>query len=76
MDSLKKCSKCGGKNLEMGKLPTYGKSNLYIIFDSVKKKFISLTSNAVEVRGVMCLDCGGVDLFGDLETAKKKLEKD
>ena len=62
----KKCLRCGGENLTPGKLQSTGK----VCFIPENTKFLTLKTSDVKVGANLCLDCGFVELIGDIIKAK------
>jgi predicted nucleic-acid-binding Zn-ribbon protein len=67
MDNNIKCFSCGGTNIHKGTLHSTGK----IHFRPSDAKFLKLKTADIEVYANMCLDCGSINLMGDIEKAKK-----
>lgn len=65
MDAQNKCPRCGGVNLETGKL--HGGSPL--VFRPDDAKFAKVMGGDVQLSAVICLDCGNVTVEGDVEKA-------
>jgi hypothetical protein len=62
----KKCLRCGGAQLQPGKIKSTGK----IWFKPAKTKFLTLKTSNVDLQASLCLDCGTIDLTGDPGKAK------
>jgi len=65
-----KCLRCGSGNTTLGKIRTTGELG----FRPENSKFMSL-QDSVAVNSSMCLDCGFVELFGDVEKAKSMIKE-
>ena len=66
----KKCPKCGSENLDRGRLVnTYGNLG----YKSDKQRFLSSPVNDIEAR--VCIDCGYIELYLNVEKLKRKLKK-
>jgi hypothetical protein len=66
MPTEKKCLRCGGTQLQPGKIKSTGK----IWFKPEKTKFLTLKTSNVDMHASLCLDCGTIDLAGDPGKAK------
>jgi hypothetical protein len=57
-----KCSQCGGSNLELGNVLSYGPA----VFkpETGSRKFFTITAG-VKIAGVACYDCGALQLVID-----------
>jgi len=64
--SLKKCLRCGGERLEPGAIQSTGK----IYFRPANSSFWSFRTADVPVEANICLDCGTVELIGDIKKAE------
>ena len=62
-----KCLNCGGTNIHSGTLHSTGRSH----FRPSDAKFLKLKTANIEVIANMCLDCGYLNLMGDIEKAKQ-----
>ncbi len=62
----RKCVKCGSENLESGKLQSTGKLSFYP--DSTK--FLSIKTSDINATANMCIDCGFIEIIGDISKAK------
>ncbi len=71
MSEEKKCLRCGGSHLEPGWAQSTGK----IYFRPTNTKFLMLKSADVEVNANMCMDCGSLELVGDVEKAKSLVKR-
>ncbi len=67
MDGEKNCSRCGGSSLEFGKVQSTGR--IYFHFED--PRFLSLHTGYVPIVATMCLDCGKIDFFGEVDKARK-----
>jgi hypothetical protein len=61
----RRCLRCGGGRIEPGALAARGGLSFY----PANSTFWTLTPN-VEVRALLCLDCGSVELTGDVKKAE------
>ncbi len=66
MSQAKKCMRCGGDELEPGAIQSTGK----IYFRPENTKFLTLKTADIRIDGNICLDCGHIELVGDLVKAK------
>ena len=62
----KKCLRCGGTKLEPGAIQSTGS----IYFRPTNSSFWSFQTVDVPVQANMCLDCGTVELVGDVRKAE------
>lgn len=60
-----KCHRCGSTRLEPGAL-----SPVSVTFRPANTKFLTLRTNDVPVKANMCLDCGMLQLVGDVKKAQ------
>ena len=67
MDNTIKCFNCGGTNLHSGSLHSTGKTH----FRPSDAKFLKLKTANIDVIANMCIDCGAINLSGDLKKAKE-----
>ena len=56
-----KCSRCGGKDLERGKL----NAQVGITFRPARLKFLVLSTGRVPVQADMCMNCGAIALTAE-----------
>ena len=61
------CSRCGGYKLESGRLQSTGR----IHFHFENPRFLTIHTGYVPIVSTMCLDCGKIDLAGEVEKARK-----
>jgi hypothetical protein len=66
MTEENKCSRCGGTNLTPGFVQSTGK----VAFHATDAKFLALGTTRIPVEANMCLDCGCVELVGDVQKAR------
>ena len=67
MSDSKTCSRCGGSNLEPGRVQSTGRVNFH--FDD--PRFLTSLTGHVPIFSTMCLDCGTIDLSGEVHKARK-----
>ena len=68
------CPRCGGGDWENGALKTdVGVSGSSLFFRLAKTPLLSWISTRVTIEAAMCMDCGLVEMSGDLERARKIL---
>jgi predicted nucleic-acid-binding Zn-ribbon protein len=67
----KKCVKCGSENIEPGKVQSSGRLSFY----PDRAKFLSWKTSNVSVLASICLDCGTIELAGDVAKAKDLTDK-
>ena len=65
--ATQKCLKCGSENTITGKIGTTGGFH----FRPDDTKTMSLSTGDVAVSSSLCLDCGLIELMGDIEKAKR-----
>lgn len=68
--AIASCSVCGGSALEPGHIQSTGL--IYQRLDHAR--FNILEPAEIQVKSIMCLDCGHVMLFGDAEKATRIVE--
>jgi hypothetical protein len=61
----RRCLRCGGERMEPGALQAHGGLSFY----PANCTFWTLTPH-VAIQAFLCLDCGNLELVGDLEKAK------
>ncbi len=61
----RRCLRCGGKRMEPGDLHTHGG----LSFHPANSTFWTLTPN-VAIQAFLCLDCGNLELVGDVKKAE------
>ena len=66
MDTGYKCIRCGGTNFSTGWVQSTGK----MYFRPDKTKFFAPRTADLAVNGRMCMECGFLELVGDLQKAK------
>jgi predicted nucleic-acid-binding Zn-ribbon protein len=67
MNPEKKCPSCGSTKLEPGTLRTTG----VVHFRPENTKFFTLGTGDVSIQSNICMDCGVLQLIGDLTKATK-----
>ena len=67
MSDSKTCSRCGGATLEAGRVQSTGRVN----FHFEEPRFLTALTGHVPILSTMCLDCGTIDLFGEVDKARK-----
>ncbi|MDH3558568.1 MAG: hypothetical protein OES18_22210 [Deltaproteobacteria bacterium] len=65
MSDSKTCSHCGGATLEPGR----------VNFHFEDQRFLTALTGYVPILSTMCLDCGTIDLSGEVEKARKISKK-
>ncbi len=60
-----KCLRCGETRLETGTLETTGR----VSFKLEHAKFLTLHTSTIAVQALLCLNCGTIDLQGDVKKA-------
>ena len=71
MGVSKTCSRCGGSTLESGRLQSTGRMN----FHFENPRFLTAHTGYVPIFSTMCLDCGTIDLSGEVNKARKISKK-
>ena len=61
------CSRCGGSSVESGKVQSTGR----IHFHFENARFLAPHPGYVSIFSTMCLDCGTIDLIGEVDKARK-----
>lgn len=61
----RRCLRCGGKRMEPGGLAARGRLSFY----PANTTFWTLTPS-VEIQAFLCLDCGNLELVGDVQKAE------
>jgi DNA-directed RNA polymerase subunit RPC12/RpoP len=64
-----KCHRCGGTRLQHGRV----RAPRRLTFVPDNTIFWTLSTPDVALDAYLCMDCGAVELFGDLEKAKRLL---
>ena len=67
--SDRKCLRCDGSRLEPGAIESFGRS----YFKIENAKFLTLHTSEIPFRGLLCLDCGFLELVGDVKKAQAVL---
>ena len=67
MSDSKTCSRCGGATLEAGRVQSTGRVN----FHFEEPRFLTALTGHIPIFSTMCLDCGTIDLSGDVSKARK-----
>ncbi len=68
-----KCLRCQSENLENGQLIRHDGDRT--LFRLEKTPWFSLASNDLKVSATLCLNCGHIELLGDLGKARRVLDK-
>ena len=71
MDIESTCSRCGSSTLESGRVQSTGRLN----FHFENPRFLTAHTGYVPIFSTMCLDCGTIDLVGDVSKARKISKK-
>jgi len=66
------CSRCGGSKLESGRVQSTGR----IHFHFENPRFLTMHTGYVPVVATICLDCGTVDLKGEVDKARRISRKE
>ena len=72
MSDSKTCSRCGGATLEAGRVQSTGRVN----FHFEDPRFLTALTGYVPIFSTMCLDCGTIDLSGEVSRARKISKKE
>jgi len=65
-----KCEKCGSKGFEPGSIHNRtGGMGVNAIFRPQKSKLMTLNPD-VQIEAIMCMNCGHIELYGDIEKAR------
>jgi predicted nucleic-acid-binding Zn-ribbon protein len=70
MTEKNKCIRCGSTQLASGWAQSTGK----MYFRPDKVNFFALKTADLSVTGLMCLDCGFIELVGDTDKAKSLIK--
>lgn len=65
------CSRCGGSKLEVGRVQSTGR----IHFHFENPRFLTMQTGYVPILSTICLDCGNIDLAGDVSKARRLSRK-
>ena len=71
MTENKKCIRCGGTQLASGWAQSTGK--MYFRPDNVN--FFAPKTADLSVTGIMCLECGTIELVGDIKKAQSLIKR-
>ena len=71
MTEKKKCIRCGSTQLASGWAQSTGK----MYFRPDKVSFFALKTADLSVTGMMCLDCGTIELVGDVKKAQSLIKR-
>ena len=71
MDAKTTCSGCGGSSLESGKVQSTGRMH----FHFSDPRFFTTYTSYVPIVSTMCLDCGKIELIGEVSKARKIAKK-
>ena len=66
------CSRCGGSKLESGRVQSTGR----IHFHFENPRFLTMHTGYVPVVATICLDCGTIDLKGEVDKARRISRKE
>lgn len=66
MENQKTCNRCGSSQLSKGSIQSTGK----MYFRLSETKFFAAKTSDLAVNGNICLECGSIDLVGDVEKAR------
>ena len=70
MTDQKTCTRCGSTEHSSGSVQSTGK--IYFRLDGAK--FFAPKTADLAVSGNLCLQCGSIELFGDVEKARSLLK--
>lgn len=70
MTDERKCVRCGSADVVPGNVQSSGK----LAFGVKHPKFMTTKTANVSISGVMCVECGHVELIGDCTKAKLLVE--
>ena len=71
MAAEKTCHRCGSSALETGRVQSTGRIHFHV----EDPKFMTLHTAYVPIISTMCLDCGTIDLVGEVSKARKISKK-
>jgi hypothetical protein len=66
------CSRCGGSKLESGRVQSTGR----IHFHFENPRFLTMHTGYVPIISTICLDCGNIDLLGEVTKARRLSRKE
>ena len=61
------CSRCGSSKLESGRVQSTGR----IHFHFENPRFLTMHTGYVPILSTICLDCGNIDLAGEVTKARR-----
>lgn len=67
-----KCIRCSSERIETGSIQTTGQ----VRFHPNHTKFVSLRTSDIKIQAFMCLDCGHIQLRGDVEKANALVDEE
>ncbi|MDH3613681.1 MAG: hypothetical protein OEU90_03100 [Gammaproteobacteria bacterium] len=70
MEDQRTCNRCGSTRFSEGSIQSTGK----MYFRLRETKFFAAKTADLEVNGSLCLECGSIDLIGDVEKARSLLK--
>jgi predicted nucleic-acid-binding Zn-ribbon protein len=70
MSEENKCLRCGGANCEPGSIQSNGR----VAFRAQNARFVIAKTGDIPVNANICLDCGYVELVGDVDKAKSLIK--
>ena len=71
MTDKKKCMRCGSTQLAAGNIQSTGR----VYFRPDKVNFFAPKTADLAVNGMMCLDCGSIELVGDIKKARSLIQR-
>jgi hypothetical protein len=67
MTTNKTCLHCGSSSIERGRVQSTGR----LYFRPANPRIMTVRTADIPVRASMCLDCGAIDLGGEVNKARK-----
>ena len=71
MTDKKECMRCGSTQQAEGKIQSSGR----VYFRPDKVNFFAPKTADLSVKGIMCLDCGSIELVGDIKKARSLIQR-
>ena len=65
------CCRCGGHNLEPGSVQSAGD----VSFRPGNSRFLTLLPGNVTLTATMCMDCGTIELAGDVRKVAARIRR-
>ncbi len=69
--AAKPCGRCGAEQIEPGTVQSTGA----IYFRPVNARFLTMKTADIRIKANICLECGAIELVGDLEKARQLTQR-